>query len=133
MILGGLRASLHCYPPPDMKVTSIWPVGRSVAMSEGMVEGAVVRWPGSDGFGVIRRIISGRIEVRWDAPREQIPTIFAAKGAPLVRIVLPLRVRRQSTDQAGILGGLVSEDPPKWKVTVLGPTGFLEKVVPEAD
>ena len=102
-------------------------------MSEQLVEGAVVRWTGGDGIGVIRRIASGQVEVEWDSPSELTPSVFAEKNAPLVRAVLPSRVYRQSTDQPGILGALVSEDPPKWKVTVLGPTGFLEKVVPEAD
>lgn len=98
-----------------------------------LVEGALVQWTGSDDCGVIQRIAGGRIEVRWDKPRENTPTVFVAKNAPLVRITLPMRVRRLSTDQVGILGGLVNEDPPKWKVTILAPTGFLEKVVPEAD
>jgi ATP-dependent helicase HepA len=102
-------------------------------MGEELVEGAVVRWTGGEGIGVIRRIASGRVEVQWDSPSEQTPTTFAAKNAPLVRAVLPSQVRRRSTDQPAILGALMSEDPPKWKVTVLGPTGFLEKVVPEAD
>ena len=102
-------------------------------MSEQLVEGAIVRWTGGDGIGVIRRIASGQVEVEWDSPSELTPSVFAGKNAPLVRAVLPSQVRRQSTDQPGILGALVSEDPPKWKVTVLGPTGFLEKVVPEAD
>lgn len=102
-------------------------------MSEGLVEGAVVRWTGGDGIGVIRRIAGGRIEVEWDATGDQKPTIFVAKQPPLIRVSLPAQVRRRSTDQPGILGVLVSEEPPKWKVTVLGPGGFLEKVVPEAD
>ena len=102
-------------------------------MSDALVEGAVVRWTGGDGIGLIRRIANGRIEVQWDVPGDQMPTIFASKNAPLVRVALPAQVRRRSTDQPGILGSQVSEDPPKWKVTVLGAGGFLEKVVPEAD
>src|SRR5579859_6804034 len=102
-------------------------------MAEGLVEGAVVYWTGSNGFGVIQRIADGRIEVRWDSPGGQIPSIFVARNAPLVRAELPAQVRRVSTDQVGILGALVGEDPPKWKVTVLGPRGFIEKVVPESD
>jgi superfamily II DNA or RNA helicase len=102
-------------------------------MSEPLVEGTVVRWTGGGGTGVIRRIGGGQVEVEWDQASEFTPRVFAAKNAPLARVVLPSRVRRLSTDQPGILGDRVSEDPPKWKVTVLGPTGFLEKVVPEAD
>src|SRR5262245_8063 len=102
-------------------------------MSEGLIEGALVRWTGGEGIGVIRRVANGRVEVGWDSPGDQTPMIFAAKDAPLVRLALPSRVRRRSTDQPGILGAKVSEDPPKWKVTVLGPSGFLEKVVPESD
>ncbi len=100
-------------------------------MTDGVVEGALVRWTGGDGLGVVRRIGGGRVEVQWDLPGA--PPIFAEKTAPLSRAVLPARVRRRSTEQSGILGALVSEEPPKWRVTVLGPGGFLEKVVPEAD
>jgi len=102
-------------------------------MNDDLVENALVRWTGGDGVGVVRRIANGRIEVQWDAPGEQTPSVFVSKNAPLVRVSLPPRVRRRSTDQPAILGSLVSDDPPKWKVTVLGAGGFLEKVVPEAD
>jgi len=84
-------------------------------MSQQLVEGAVVRWTGGDGIGVIRRIASGQVEVEWDSPSELTPSVFAAKNAPLVRAALPSQVRRQSTDQPGILGAIVSEDPPKWR------------------
>jgi superfamily II DNA/RNA helicase len=100
-------------------------------MTDSLVPGALVRWTRGEGLGVIRRMEGGRVEVQWDVPGA--PPIFVAKGAPLVRAALPAQVRRRSTDQAGILGLLVSEDPPKWKVTVLGPSGFIERVVPEAD
>lgn len=100
-------------------------------MNVQLVRGALVRWTGGDGIGVIRRIAGGRIEVQWDSPGA--PTMFTAENAPLDRVDLPPRIRRRSTDQPGILGAHVSEDPPKWKVTVLGPGGFLEKVVPESD
>jgi SNF2 family DNA or RNA helicase len=96
-----------------------------------LVEGTLVRWSGRDGIGVIRSISGGRIEVQWDVPGA--PTMFTSENAPLERVALPPRVRRRSTDQPAILGSLVSEDPPRWKVTVLGPGGFLDKVVPESD
>ncbi|HUY48533.1 MAG TPA: AIPR family protein [Streptosporangiaceae bacterium] len=120
-------------PRYEPRILPADPRGGSRAMSGGLAEGTVVTWNGRDGFGVIQRIADGRVEVRWDAPGEQTPSIFVAHNAPLTRVVLPPRVRRVSTDQAGILGARVGEDPPTWKVTVLGPTGFIEKVVPEAD
>ena len=100
--------------------------GKERAMSEQLVEGAVVRWTGGDGIGVIRRIASGQVfKVEMGlAERAHAEVSSAEKNAPLVRAVLPSRVYRQSTDQPGILGALVSEDPPKWKVTVLGPTAL---------
>jgi ERCC4-related helicase len=105
-------------------------VGAEV-MAVRLVEGAVVRWRGGDGIGVIRRMSAGRIEVQWDIAGA--PTMFATRNAPLDRITFPARVRRRSTDQPAILGPLVSDDPPKWKVTVPGSGGFLDKVVPESD
>jgi hypothetical protein len=47
-------------------------------MNDDLVENALVRWTGGDGVGVVRRIANGRIEVQWDAPGEQTPSV----GAP---------------------------------------------------
>lgn len=80
-------------------------------MGEELVEGAVVRWTGGEGVGVIRRIASGLVEVEWDSPSEQTPTTFAAKNAPLVRAVLRSQVRRRSTDQPAILGATGERRP----------------------
>jgi superfamily II DNA or RNA helicase len=102
-------------------------------VTEKLVEGALVCWKGCDDTGVIRRICGGRIEVEWDHAGDNTPTMFSAQQSALARVVLPPQIRRRSTDQPGILGALVSEDPPKWKVTLLGKSGFLEKVVPESD
>jgi superfamily II DNA or RNA helicase len=103
-------------------------------MNVELIEGALVRWTGGEGLGVIRRVADGRVEVEWDTSGGRTPTVFTATNAPLVRVALPTRVRRRSTDQAGILGELASEHPPKWRVTVPAAGGrLLEKVVPEAD
>jgi superfamily II DNA or RNA helicase len=101
--------------------------------SSDLVEGALVRWNGGGGFGIVERIAARRIDVRWDKPTDNTPTMFAMTSAPLTRVVLPPRVRRRSTDQPAILNGPAGQDPPKWKVTVLASGRFVDRVVPESD
>lgn len=63
--------------------------GECALVTSDLREGAVVRWNGNDGFGVVERIVGRRIEVRWDTPTERTPSVFAVTNAPLTRVVLP--------------------------------------------
>lgn len=100
-------------------------------MTDELVEGILVCWTGAEGFGIVNRLDGGRVEVRWDVPGR--PTMFAVGSAPLRRVHLPPRVVRQSTGQAGILGGQVSTKPPRWTVTFFEAGTLIDNVVPEAD